>query len=384
VRRQDLIAVAVLVAITSLLCVKWADRVVWTSDALYYQARVLEIRGQDAEESRREVFYGPLAAKFRAADALRAPEYRLFGPGVIDYKARFYRRRLAVPLAAAAIHPVAKDDSLEAVALIGALLFAPALFLLLRQRFGTTASAISVAICLLWPPLRWAFLPLTDSWGLVLEVVALLAAVLTVDRGRRWLPLWVATILVLGFTRDLTIVPISAGIALALLLRTPDAIRLAWAGILAALPPLLLFTVPAKEQLAFLLNGRVVPEEPSWGFVLDRYPEAVEDLLTANWDFIGAAETPYLDWHELMPPLAVVSALGLLALLFLSPWGGRDAFLVTMRASLLGGIASVLLLPGFSYLRLELVFLPAIAAGLAMGGELVREALKPADRSPEG
>ena len=61
------------------------------------------------------------------------------------------------------------------------------------------------------PPLtHHSSFPLTDSWGLALEIGAFAAAILAFDRGLKWLPLWIGAIALLGFTRDSAWIPILA------------------------------------------------------------------------------------------------------------------------------------------------------------------------------
>ena len=71
------------------------DPVEWTPDALYYQARVLELRGEDNAVDK--VFDGPLAAELRKRDPGHTGNKTW-----VDYNKPFYERRVAVPLAAAA------------------------------------------------------------------------------------------------------------------------------------------------------------------------------------------------------------------------------------------------------------------------------------------
>jgi hypothetical protein len=87
----------------------------------------------------------------------------------------------------------------------------PVLYLLLNLRFGRVVSAAASAACLLLPPVReFARGPGTDSWGLTLLVVGLLSAMLLRERGLRWLPVWIAVVLALSFTRDATVVLVLA------------------------------------------------------------------------------------------------------------------------------------------------------------------------------
>src|SRR5215216_5492660 len=83
--------------------------------------------------------------------------------------------------------------------LLGYLLVGPVLFLLLRRRFSTGLSAGLALACTLAPPVyKWSLGMRVDSWGLMLESLGFLAALLVKDEGRRWLPLWVAAIAALS------------------------------------------------------------------------------------------------------------------------------------------------------------------------------------------
>ena len=99
-------------------------------DALYYQARVLELRGEDGAVD--EVFHGPLAADLRVRDpATRGND------AWVEYNEPFYERRVAVPLAAAAIYPAAEERSLLYLSLAGYVAAVLALFGLLLPALPT-------------------------------------------------------------------------------------------------------------------------------------------------------------------------------------------------------------------------------------------------------
>ena len=66
------------------------DPVEWTPDALYYQARVLELRGEDNAVDK--VFKGPLAAELRQRDPGHTGNETW-----VEYNEPFYERRVAVP-----------------------------------------------------------------------------------------------------------------------------------------------------------------------------------------------------------------------------------------------------------------------------------------------
>ena len=153
------------------------DPVEWTPDALYYQARVLELRGEDNASNK--VFHGPLAADLRARDPGHTGN-----EAWVEYNEPFYERRVAVPLAAAALYPVTEERSLLDLSLVGYVAAVLALFGLLLLRFRIALAAAVAAAAALLPPLtHHSSFPLTDSWGLALEIVALGAAILSLERG---------------------------------------------------------------------------------------------------------------------------------------------------------------------------------------------------------
>ena len=114
-----------------------------------------------------------------------------------------------MPLAAAALYPAAEERSLLDLSLAGYVAAVLALFGLLLLRFRTRRRrGCDAAAAALLPPLtHHSSFPLTDSWGLALETVALGAAILSLRRGLAWLPLWIGAIAVLAFTRDSTWIP---------------------------------------------------------------------------------------------------------------------------------------------------------------------------------
>ena len=231
---------AVAAALAALACLAvwsaWQDPVEWTPDALYYQTRVLELRGED--DALDTVFEGPLAAELRARDPGHTGN-----DAWVEYNEPFYERRVAVPAAAAAIYPLAEERSLLYLSLAGYVAAVLALFGLLLLRFRLALAAGVAAAAALLPPLTThASFPLTDSWGLALEIVALGAAMLALRRGLAWLPLWIGAIALLAFTRDSTWIPILAVGWCALHYRTRVPVTLFATGVAAALPALLLFT----------------------------------------------------------------------------------------------------------------------------------------------
>ena len=189
VRKALIGLIAVLLAALACLAVRPAfrDPVVWTPDALYYQARLLELRGASSDEALERTFGGPLSAELRARDP-----HHTGNPEWVAYNRPFYERRIAVPAAGAVLYPHTGDRSLLYVSLAGYVASIVALFGLLLLRFGIAAAAAVALATIILPPLQsHSSYPLTDSWGLTLEIAALAAAILALDRGMRWLIPWV-------------------------------------------------------------------------------------------------------------------------------------------------------------------------------------------------
>lgn len=371
--RGDILAVAGILAVTTTLAVHWVPRTVWTPDSLFYQARVVEIRGASQQQALSEVWNGPLAASLKAADQQRPPGDRVFSdPEWISYSAQLFERRLTVPLMAAAIYPIAGTDSLTVVSVVAFFVFAVLLYVLLHQRLSPLACGIAVSLCLAWPPTRWALLPLTDSWGLAFICLALLAALLAIERGGVWYWVWGAAVLALAFTRDLTPVPIAAAGVLLLVSRDRRAALLGVIGLAAAVPALLLGGTPLREQLAYSYNDSRIPLDSSWSFVAHHYFSELVDGLRGTGDYLLSTDPRYLSvWLPLLPFTIPIVA-GITVIVLARARDPGDAFLPLMRGALIGGLAYYLLLPHFHFLRYELVFLPVAAAGLAAGIDLVR------------
>jgi hypothetical protein len=386
--RADLIAVALLVSAIAVLAIKWAPNVVWTPDALFYQARVLEIRGASKEESLSEVWDGPLAAPLRAEYAQWPPGASpLDDPRWIPRTAENYERRSFVPLLAAAVYPVFGVNSLEAVTVVGSLAFALLLYALLRTRFSPLSALIGVVACLAWPALRWAFLPLTDGWGLAWVTLSLLAAVLFLDRGSyRWLVLWGIAILAMGFTRDVSPVPIVGAAAVLLAIRSRRAVYLTISGILAALPAPLIFGASLRWTMAYGFSGNRIPDDSSWGFVFSHYLPSLRDGTRQSIEYVFSSDPAYLD-----APLYPFTALLLLGLivLFVVTAHEEDPFLPLLRGAFFGSLVVIAILPTFQGLRFEYSWLPISAAGIAIAVDGIRRWVaggreRPLPQDPDG
>ena len=330
----------------------------WTLDGFFYQARVLELRGVDGEVARQRVFEGPLSAELRAEDPAHTGSQRW-----VEYNEPFYERRVAVPLAAAAIYPAAGERSLLYVSLAGYFAAILLLFGLLLLRFRIAiAAAVTVATIFLPPLTLHSSFPITDSWGLAFEIAAFGAALLALERGMRWVPLWIVAIAMLGFTRDSVWIPILAVGWYAFRHRSRVPVTLFATGVVAALPALLLFSTPVRDLLAMLVNNSLVPADTSWWFIIRHYPEALLDLVRANVGYLRRGE-----WYTALYLVGGVAAL--LSLV----WRRRlDGPLLTlMTAGSVVGLVFVLAAPVYSAFRLELVFVPMAAFGLALVSELL-------------
>ena len=347
------------VALAALSCLAvWPafhDPVEWTPDALYYQARVLELRGEDNAVDK--VFKGPLAAELRTRDPGHTGNETW-----VEYNEPFYERRVAVPLTAAALYPVTEERSLLDLSLVGYIAAVLALFGLLLLRYRIALAATVAAAAALLPPLtHHSSFPLTDSWGLALEIIALGAAILALERGLGWLPLWIGAIGLLAFTRDSMWIPILAVGWLALRSRSRVPVTLFATGIAAALPALLLFTTPVRELLALLVNDSEPSSDTSLGFIASHYPGALVELLRANVGFLRRGE-----WYTAL--FLVGGVLALLLLVWRRP-ETRNRATTLMTAGAVLALGYVLAAPVFSAFRLELVFVPMAAWGVALAGE---------------
>jgi hypothetical protein len=355
------LAVAAILAAAALLAVRGSlsGAPVWTPDALFYQARVYEIHdGLSRHDALSRAFEGPLGERLRRVD----PE-RSGSPQWVAYNARFYARRLTVPLAASALQPIAGERALLDVSLAGyvaAVLAIFSLLLLLGVRLPF-AAGVGLATALV-PALTFhSQFPLTDSWGLALETVAFGSALLVLRRGPRWLVAWAAAVALLAFTRDSMWIPVLATIWLAVVQRSRLTLALAGVGVAAALPAVLAVQVPMRELLAQMLNGLQPAPELGWPTIGGRYPAAIVDMLQADGGFVRDGA-----WYSAAYLLA---GLGLLFLLTRGRHATPAATL--LKAGALAGAAYVLAVPVFSALRLELVLVPMAALGLGLTAQRV-------------
>jgi len=332
-------------------------RVVWTPDSLYYETRMLEIRGVDHDVAMRRVFNGPLSAELRARDPQKTGN-----PSWVKYNEPFYERRVAVPLAAAAIEPLDGDRTLLDLSLAGYVASIVALFGLLLLRFRIAiAASVTLATIFLPPLVHHSSFPLTDSWGLALETTAFAAALLTLDRGLRWLPMWVGAIVLLSFTRDSTWIPVLAAGVCALRYRSRIPVWLFASGLAAAVPALIAFKAPVRDLLALLVNHSQPPADPSWSFIARHYPGALWELVRANAGFLRRGE-----WYT---ALYIIGGFVALLALVRRRAPGATGTLMTSAAAL--AVIYVGAAPVFSAFRLELAVVPVASYGLALVGEAV-------------
>ncbi len=312
-RRTGLtLVVAAVLALTALLAVAGTldGPTRWTPDGLFYQARSLELRGADRDAALERTFQGPLGSELRRDDPLRSGN-----PEWVRYNAQFYERRIAVPLAAAALDPMAGDRAILDLSLAGYVAAILAIFALLLLRFRLPiAAAVTLATIFLPALTSHSSFPLTDSWGLALETAALASGLLVLDRGPRWLIPWALSIFVLSMTRDSTWIPIAAAAWLTLTLRSRIAWSLLGTGLAAAAPVALAFSMPLRDLQAMMLNDFRPVHDPSWGFILERYPGALVDLLQADGGFVRDGA-----WYS------AGYLLGGLALLFLLGRGAQSS-----------------------------------------------------------
>jgi hypothetical protein len=347
----------------------------WSADpdTLYFQAKVLRLRGENERAALHRLFAGPLASGLRKLDERRPAAKRQFtNARWIDYSLRFFQRRVFVPLLAAFSYPVFGDRSLLTVSLLGYLLLSLALYALLRRRFSSTVSAVVTCLCMLTPPLRrHSFIPMADSWSILLETCALLAAVFTFQRGMRWLIPWMAALAAASLTRDVTVVPLIAVLCVAIHTRARRSVLLAATGVASILPALLAFgNASVRENLAFVFSGYNPPRDASWSFVLHNYWPNFRNLARLDLQY-GTG----LGWQTPLWYLGILLAAIGAVLLVRSAVRG-DPFFLLHGYSLIGAAVFIAIFDGYSGFREELVFLPPAAVGLALLAKRVEDRVR--------
>lgn len=340
------------------------------SDGLFYEVQRLQVQGESEAQATREVFHGAIARQTAQIEDAPSHEVRVLDPHWVQYSKQFYRRRWLVPGVAAAVAPIVGQHpgrALRWASLIGYLLVAPVLFLLLRRRFPPGVSAVVAVACTLAPPAyKWSLGMRVDSWGLMLEALGMLAAVLVKDLGRRWLILWVATIAALSITRDATLILLPA-VAWLLFVERDDSearktnLALLGTGIAAALPAFIVGGAPLRVQLAYVISGFNIPDHDSWGFVIANYPEQL-------WRTISTDLTYPVDFPLPVAAILYVGlALAAATLVIVATRRSRpDPYFSLMKAAIPGCIVLLLLANNPQAYRLELVFVPVAAVGLAL------------------
>lgn len=333
-------------------------------DGLFYEAQKREVLGVSRADALNEVFDGPQAAALKRSERdLPLDLRRVDNPEWRDYSDQFYRRRWTVPVLAAALDPIFGDQSLELPSLFGWMILAPLLYVFLRCRFERAPSFAASALCVVLPPFfEHGPGAGTDVLGLSLVVAALIALWRFRVAGSAWLAVWIATALVLSFTRDATIVLISAALWLAVAERSRRMLVATAAAALASLPAPLLFAAPLRENFAYVFNDFRVPIDTDWGSILGQYPDQAVEVLRSDLRY---------PIENGLPPLSILLGLlvitGLVALYGFS--ARRDPFLGLARGSGAGALIIVAISINYTAMRLELVFVPAIAVGLALLGE---------------
>lgn len=352
---RNWIAVAALVLLAALSMAKhWTGTISWETDALFYQAKSQQLRGQDAQAARQEVFSGPLSDYERRIERENPDEpRRVSNPAWVEYSAPFYARRLLLPALAAALNPVLGIHALQDISLLAFALIPGLLFLLLRRRFSLNLSFIVSLAVILWPPLRdWSVFPLSDSSGLALLIAALLCGVLTVEKDRRWLWPWAACVLALGFTRDLAFMPVVCALCLLAFRRDRLSAALVGVGIVAALPPLFFQGLSQSESLAYVYANHAIPTETGWGAAISGYPGNFAHMIHRYADYATAN------------PLVVLLLLGGLVSAFaLAPRGRRDPYTLLLWGTFPAYLLMIAIGPAFSAFRYELVLVPLMAFG---------------------
>jgi len=359
---RDLAAVTGLVALAVVAAAFWTSPPQWKPDSLFYQAHAYQVEGDSHTIAYRKAFAGPLALERREFElALPVARHRVTNPAWVRYSERFYERRWFVPAAAALLSPVYATDSLRVTSLVFYVLLGAALYVLLRLRANRAVSVlVSGGALLLAPVLVVAGQPLMDVCGATLETIAAAGAMLALERGLGWLALWVAALVALSLTRDSSVILVLAAVWLALRERSRKTLLLAVAGVAAATPVPLALGAPVREAMAYTFSGFDRPRDASWGWIASQYWPNIRSLVRHN--------LIYLQTH---PFTALYLVGGYLALFVVRSHG--DRFVRFFRAAAVGSIALDAFQPNYTAFRLELMFVPIAAAGLAVGLTALRD-----------
>ncbi|HEX3804100.1 MAG TPA: hypothetical protein VHV75_14780 [Solirubrobacteraceae bacterium] len=357
---QSISIIALILLGVVLMAGRLTGPVDWGPDALFYQAQVYEIQGESQNAALQRAFSSPAAHQV----AKDPTETLVAKPAWVKYSAQFYRRRWVMPLIAAAISPVVGGDrALQDASILGYLAIGLLLFALLRCRFTAGISLLVSALALLIVPLhRYSGQPLADSWGLATEIAALLAACKALERGGRWMLIWPAAMLLATFAKDSSPVLLIALAGATLVLRTRRSLIALGLGIMAAIPAPAIFGASIRTQLAYAIANYQRPPSGSWSYVIDHFPHSAWTVIRKD-----------LEWPALQhfAPVYVIGALCILAAVIYMCWRAptRDPFFLLQRFALVGCVVTVGIALNYTGLRLELMFVPCVAAGLAFGFE---------------
>jgi hypothetical protein len=197
--------------------------------------------------------------------------------------------------------------------------------------------------------------------------------------SRGWLLAWIASILILSVTRELTPIAVFAAgaVAVVYLWRRIDQWRqaalLAGAGILATLPAQFLFQGQSLNWgFAYAFSGNRVPADSSWSFVFDHYWSAFETGTRQSVDYLFASNPVYLESAWPLWPFTIPLFIGLIVVLVVSSSTPGDPYLTFMRGAFLGEALILLIAPTFQDLRYEYPLLPISAVGIALAVGLIR------------
>ncbi len=356
-RHGQLISVLALVLLAlGLMSSRLIAPVRWSPDALFYQAQVYEVQGDSQAAALQRSFSSPAAREL----VVKYHDGATVGnPAWVRYSARFYRRRWVTPLLAAALSPAVGERALLDASVLGYVLIGLLLFALLRCRFGVGTSLAVAALMLLITPLRHqSGTPGADSWGLATEIGALLVAYKAVERGRGWLWLWPAVMLLMSFAKDASPIVIIALAGVAAVLRTRRSLAVLGLGVLAAIPAPAIFGGSLRLQLAYAIAGYRRPPSGSWSYVIDHFAHSAWIVIRSD-----------LEWpaNQSHAPVYVLIAACVAASVIFMCWRApnRDSFFLLHKFALLGCVLTVAAALNYTGLRLELVFVPSVAVGLA-------------------
>jgi hypothetical protein len=333
-------------------------------------AQSLELRGEGQAQAREQIFRSPIAEQMARKYDDPLHKRRIRDLKWFRYSSQFQRRRWLIAALAAVVGPVFHDRSQDVVSLLGYALVGPALLALLCLRFSFALSFWVALICVLSPPMyKWAYSP-TDMWGLALELVALAAAVLTAERGHRWLLAWVFCLAVLSITRDNGVAVLVSAMWLFVRLRSNRAFWLVVSGVTVSLPALLAFPVPLRDNFAYVIDGYAVPTDSSWHFIFLHYFGQLQNTVATDLAYPSELPVSFLFYGGL------VAVAACMAFLLLFP-PRRDSFFEMQRGCAIGGVIYLLLANNPQGFRLELVLLPVAAAAVAYAISRFRPRIRP-------